>query len=127
MIAAALRPRPVAPIEGKRIAFFTTAPDAAHDRLAGHLRESFGAAEVMVSGNLARREALRADLARVEADTYLVEIKAAAIDVVAEAAAGRGIPVVFADNEVLPLDGEPDLEAEVEALAEAALQEPVAA
>jgi cyclic 2,3-diphosphoglycerate synthase len=127
VVAVALRPRPVAPIEGERIAFFTTAPEAVHERLASHLRESYGVAEVTVSGNLARREALRADLSRVEADAYLVEIKAAAIDVVAEVADDRGIPVVFADNEVLQLDGELDLEAEVEALAEAAMQEAVPA
>ena len=123
VIAAALRPRPVEAIDGKRIAFFTTAPEPAHARLASHLREAHGAADVDVSGNLAKRDALRADVERADADTYLVEIKAAAIDVVAEAAAERGIPVVFADNEVLPLAGEPDLEAEVEMLAEAAMRE----
>jgi cyclic 2,3-diphosphoglycerate synthetase len=127
VVAAALRPRPMEPVEGKRIAFFTTAPAPAHERLAAHLRDGCGAAEVVVSGNLADRQALRDDLARIDADAYLVEIKAAAIDVVAEEAAARAIPVVFADNEVLPLEGEPDLEAEVEALAEAAMQEPVAA
>jgi cyclic 2,3-diphosphoglycerate synthetase len=127
VVAAALRPRPVGTIDGQRIAFFTTAPEAAHARLASHLREAYGAADVAVSGNLARRDRLRADLARLDADTYLVEIKAAAIDVVAEAAAERDIPVVFADNDVLPLDGEPDLATEIEALAEAATAERVAA
>jgi cyclic 2,3-diphosphoglycerate synthetase len=127
VVAAALRPRPVEPVEGRSVAFFTTAPDAAHERLATHLRERFGASDVAVSGNLARRDALRADLAQLDGDVFLVEIKAAAIDVVAEAAAARGIPVVFADNEVVPLDGEPDLESEVEALAAAATEEMVAA
>ena len=51
--------------------------------------------------NLARRNDLRDDLARVDADVYLVEIKAAAIDVVAEAALERGVEVVFAENEVV--------------------------
>ena len=37
----------------------------------------------------------------VEADTYLVEIKAAAIDVVVEHALARGARVVLADNEVV--------------------------
>jgi cyclic 2,3-diphosphoglycerate synthetase len=125
VVAAALRPRPIEPIEGRRIAFFTTTPEAAHERLASHLREVYGARTVAVSGNLARRPELRTDLGRFDADVYVVEIKAAAIDVVAEAASERGIPVVFADNEVVPLEGELDLEAEIEALAEAALQEPV--
>ena len=51
------------------------------------------------------------------------EIKAAAIDVVAEAAESRGLPVVFADNEVLPLPGEPDLDDAVTALADAVVAE----
>jgi cyclic 2,3-diphosphoglycerate synthetase len=127
VIAAALRPRPVDEIGGRRVVYFTTAPEAAHARLAAHLRERYGAAEVAVSGNLARRDALRDDLARLEGDLYLVEIKAAAIDVVAEAGAASGTQVVFADNEVVPLDGELDLESEVEALADAAATEAVAA
>jgi cyclic 2,3-diphosphoglycerate synthetase len=71
---------------------------------------------VAVSRNLADRRALREDLRRLDADVYLVEIKAAAIDVVAEAAHERGVQVVFADNDVVPLDGEPDLAAAVRAL-----------
>jgi cyclic 2,3-diphosphoglycerate synthetase len=62
---------------------------------------------VSVSRNLADRAKLREDLARTDADVYLIEIKAAAIDVVAEAALKRGVQVVFADNEVVSpeLDG----------------------
>ena len=37
----------------------------------------------------------------MDADVYLVEIKAAAIDVVAEAALERGRELVFADNELV--------------------------
>jgi cyclic 2,3-diphosphoglycerate synthase len=127
IVGAALRPRPAEPVEGKRVALFTTAPEAVHARLAEHLRQAYGAAGAQVWGTLAKRDALQADLDRADADVYLVEIKAAAIDVVAEAATERGIEVVFADNEVLPLDGELDLEAEIDALAEAAMQEPVVA
>ena len=127
VIAAALRPRPVEPVEGRRVALFTTAPESVHDQLADHLRSEHGAASVTVSGTLANRERLRAAIETTDAEVYLVEIKAAAIDVVAEAAAGSGTPVVFADNEVLPLEGEHDLDAEVDRLAEAALREAVAA
>jgi cyclic 2,3-diphosphoglycerate synthase len=56
---------------------------------------------VLVSRNLADRAALRQDLDSVDAEVYVVEIKAAAIDVVAEAAAARGVDLVFADNEVV--------------------------
>jgi cyclic 2,3-diphosphoglycerate synthetase len=102
-IATVQRPRPAEPLAG-RVAFFTTAPAAAH----GILAEELGA--VAVSGNLADRGALRDDLERIDADVFLVELKAAAIDVVAEAAAGRGIPVVLADADVRTVRGEPDLD-----------------
>ena len=101
VVPVELRPRPVEPVDGRRLAFFTTAPPAVHETLAAHLAERHGAEVVHVSGNLARREALREELDRVGADTYLVEIKAAAIDVVAEAAVARGRELVFADNELI--------------------------
>lgn len=115
-IACVLRPRPIAPIAGRRVAFFTTAPEEAHELLAAHLAAEHDAEVVGVSGNLARRDALRDDVDRLEADVYLVEIKAAAIDVVGEAAEERGVELVFADNEVLPLSGEADLDEAVRGL-----------
>ncbi|MGH3019344.1 MAG: 2,3-diphosphoglycerate synthetase [Gaiellaceae bacterium] len=130
VIATVLRPRPVEPVAGRRVAFFSTAPESIHSRLREHLEREHGAEMVLVSGTLANRDALRAELespAVAEAELFLVEIKAAAIDVVAEAAAERGIPVVFADNEVLPLAGERDLDALVLALADAVVAEGVAA
>ena len=66
-----------------------------------------------VVGSLSDRAALRADLDRPdvrEAAVYLTEIKAAAIDVVAEAAAARGVRVVFCDNRPRSLPDGPDLD-----------------
>jgi cyclic 2,3-diphosphoglycerate synthetase len=99
-----LRLRPTAELEG-RVAVFTTglAPT-----------EHLEADVVHVSRNLADRRALRAELEDVRANTFLVELKAAAIDVVAEVAAERDVRVVLAENEVVPLAG--DLDAEVLAL-----------
>jgi cyclic 2,3-diphosphoglycerate synthase len=116
VVPVELRPRPAEPLAERRVAFFSTAPEAVHETLAGHLAERYGAEVVHVSGNLARREALRAELERVDAEIYLVEIKAAAIDVVAEAALAQGRELVFADNEVVPVAGH-DLDAELLALA----------
>lgn len=130
VIPTVLRPRPVESVTGRRLAVFTTAPAAIHARLREHLEREHGAQVTLLSGNLARREDLRRELdsrAARDAETYLVEIKAAAIDVVAEVASERGIPVVFADNEVLPVDPEADLDAQIEALAEAAVAERVPA
>ena len=126
VVPVELRPRPAAPVIGRRVAYFSTAPAVAHEAIERHLREELGAEVVLVSGNLARREALRAELARVDAEVYLVEIKAAAIDVVAEAALARGVEVVFADNELVPV-GVLDLDTELVRLADQAIaQEAVA-
>jgi cyclic 2,3-diphosphoglycerate synthase len=109
VVPVELHPRPAEPVAGRKVAFFTTAPAFAHETLATHLAERHGAKIVHVSGNLARREALRAELERVDADVYLVEIKAAAIDVVAETALERGRELVFADNELVGEDLDPKL------------------
>ena len=126
VIATVLRPRPVEPVGGRRVAFFSTAPEAIHARLREHLEREHGVEVALVSGNLANRDALRAELdspAVTDAEVFLVEIKAAAVDVVAEAASDRGVEVVFADNEVRPLDGEQDLDERVRALADAVAAE----
>jgi cyclic 2,3-diphosphoglycerate synthetase len=90
-IRADLQLRPMAPLEG-RVAVFT----------AGSLDVGHLAADVVhVSARLADRDALRRELDQVEADTYLVELKAAAIDVVAEHALAHGKRVVLAANDVV--------------------------
>ncbi|HZD88317.1 MAG TPA: hypothetical protein VE088_09950 [Gaiellaceae bacterium] len=92
VVGAELRLRPSEPLEGRRTAVFTTGPAPT---------EHLDAEVVHVSRNLARRDLLREELARLEADVYLVELKAAAIDVVAEAAVERGAAVVLAANDVV--------------------------
>jgi cyclic 2,3-diphosphoglycerate synthetase len=116
----------VEPVEGERVAFFTTAEESAAESLERHLREDHGPSEVTVSCNLSRREELRRDVEGADADVFLVEIKAAAIDVVCEAAAERGVRVVFADNDVVPVDGSSALDEELQALADLTQPEPVA-
>jgi cyclic 2,3-diphosphoglycerate synthetase len=107
-IPIVLRPRPQQSVEGRRVAFFSTAPAAQGALLSRYLEENYGCRVEMFSGSLSDRAALRADLARPEmsrVDTVFTEIKAAAIDVVAEEAAARGLEVVFADN--LPVEVAP--------------------
>jgi cyclic 2,3-diphosphoglycerate synthetase len=118
VVETVLRPRPVEPVDGRRVAFFSTAPESIHDRLREHLAEEHGAEVVLLSGNLSRRDELRADLERAgDADVFLVEIKAAAIEVVAEAASERGAEVIFADNAVVANDV--DLDERLRALVDA--------
>jgi cyclic 2,3-diphosphoglycerate synthase len=85
-----LQLRPVEPLAGRRTALFTTGPARFE-----HVEEV-----VFASRNLADRAALRRDLESVDADVFLVELKAAAIDVVAEVAVERGAEVVLAAYDV---------------------------
>lgn len=124
VIAVGFRPRPLVPVAGKRVAYFTTAAATAHERLAAELGDQ-GMEVVHVSGNLADRPTLLRELATVDADVYLTEIKAAGIDAVAEAGASRGVEVVLAANDLVPVPGQPALEPELRALVEAASVEPV--
>jgi cyclic 2,3-diphosphoglycerate synthase len=89
---ARLELRPVRPLGGRRVAVFTTGPAPT---------EHLDAEVVSVSRSLADRAQLREDLAHTDADVFVVELKAAAIDVVAEEAARRGVEVVLAANDVV--------------------------
>ena len=101
VIPVDLRLRPLEPLRGRRVAVFTAGPaETAH----------LDAEVVAASANLANRARLRQDLARVDADVYLVELKAAAIDVVAESAAERGVEVVLAANDVVSDDFDEELQ-----------------
>ena len=108
VLAATLCSEPAAPLPpDARIALFTTG--------AGDVS---GVEPVLASRNLARRRELAADLDRAVAercDLFLTELKAAAIDTVAERARQEGADVAFVRNRPIGL-GE-DLDAALEELA----------
>ncbi|MGZ8475770.1 MAG: hypothetical protein ACXWWQ_06055, partial [Candidatus Limnocylindria bacterium] len=100
-IRCELRPEPAQPLPpGARVALFTTRAESCD-----------GAEPVVVSTNLARRSELTADLDRAAAegcDVYLTELKAAAIDTVAERAAAEGASVAFVRNRPVGLGADLD-------------------
>ncbi len=122
LIRTVLRPRPLDDVAGERVAFFCTAPRSTHDRLASHLEEAHGARVVSVSGNLSDRSRLRDDVAAADADVFVVELKAAAVDVVIEEATRRGVRVVVAATDVVPLPGEQPLDDALDRLAVEAVE-----
>jgi cyclic 2,3-diphosphoglycerate synthetase len=108
VIPIVFRPRPMDDIAGRSVAFFSTAPASQEGVLRTYLEEESGCRVVSFSGNLSDRSRLRADLDAVAvrgADVFLTEIKAAAIDLVAEEAEARGLETVFVDN--VPVEVEP--------------------
>ncbi len=106
VVPTVLRPRPLHELRGRATAYFSTAPPNAHATLAAHLSTEYGADVVHVSGNLGDRAALREELAHVDVEVVLVELKAAAIDVVVEHALVSGAEVVLAANDVVPIANE---------------------
>jgi len=110
VVATQLRPRPLVDVTGRAVAYFCAAPPSAAERLGAELEAASGASVVNVSTSLANRTALSDELSEIDADVFVVELKAAAVDVVAEAALARGIDVVLAANDVVALPGEPDLD-----------------
>ncbi len=113
LLACALRAEPFEPIAADaRVAVFTTAPSEVEPQLRASLAGQ-AIEPVSLSFNLARREALEHDLRRALAegcDVFLTELKAAAIDTVAERAETAGTRVVFLRNRPVSLPGEPDLD-----------------
>jgi cyclic 2,3-diphosphoglycerate synthase len=100
VIPVIFRPRPVGEIEGLRVGYVSTAPPAVLDKLARHLEEHYGCEVVATSGNLSDRKRLAEDLdTMAEAEAYLTEIKAAAVDVVTRQGAEEGKPVFYCDND----------------------------
>lgn len=105
------RPRPMADVSGKRVVLAMTAPDRVmEDRLVPHLEVEAGCLVEGWSSDLSNRprlrEALREGARR--ADTLLVEVKAAAIDVATRYALSEGLEVVYMDNEPVVVGGDVD-------------------
>jgi cyclic 2,3-diphosphoglycerate synthetase len=112
VIPIQLLPSPVVSVDGKRIAVFTTAPESVSGIITGALDEQ-GAEVALVSHNLADRIPLKHDLeraAKLGVDALVVEIKAAAIDAVAEFGSRTQTQIILLDNKPVSLDPRIDLD-----------------
>jgi cyclic 2,3-diphosphoglycerate synthase len=121
IVGCELEPEPATAVRRDgRVALFTTA--SGEHEAALRERLSAGGVDVRVfSSALARRRELERDLDRAlreRCDLFLTEIKAAAIEVVAEAAERHGVELVFLRNRPVSLPGEPDLDRELASLFE---------
>ncbi|MBC7266877.1 MAG: DUF1611 domain-containing protein [Coriobacteriia bacterium] len=117
VVRTVFRPRPLEPIEGARVFFASTAPEALLERLARHLEAAYGCEVVATSSHLSNRARLRDAIAAVagRVDVFVTELKAAAIDVVAALGEEMGVRTVLADNVPEPV-GDDDLDGLIGAL-----------
>ncbi len=122
LLAVTFLPRPIEDVSGRRVFFATTAPASLLPRLSAHLEAEHGCSVVASSAHLSDRARLVEDMARAAGryDLLLTELKAAAIDVVAEAGDLAGVPTVLCDNVPVAIEG--DLDAELRAAAGLALE-----
>jgi predicted GTPase len=113
VIACRLEPEPAEPLPpGARVALFTTAPSEA-ERAFREATERHDADVVVYSSALARRAELERDLDRAGAERcelFLCELKAAAVECVAERAAAERLPLVWMRNRPQALPGEPSID-----------------
>lgn len=124
VVPTVLRPKPDGDIQGRRVAYFTTAQGEVVDNITEYISQNYGCTVDFVSTELADRKRLRADLAGLKegaVDIFLTEIKAAAIDVVTEEADRRGMEVVFCDNVPVETDGQERLADLLAGIAEQAI------
>ncbi|NJE26027.1 2,3-diphosphoglycerate synthetase [Thermococcus sp. MV5] len=102
----AFKPRPLGEVTGKKAILIMTAPSEGLEKAAKHLEESYNIEIIGKSHNLANRPKLKEDLKRFSNyDTILVELKAAAVDVVTREALKQGKDVIYLDNEPVNIDG----------------------
>ncbi|MFQ5601015.1 MAG: 2,3-diphosphoglycerate synthetase [Candidatus Krumholzibacteriia bacterium] len=97
------RPRPcfAEPLRGRRAVVALTSPETMGPVLVDHLERTTGVRVVGRTHALSNRQRLREDLhagLAARPDVVLTELKAASIDVVAEAAEAAGLPAGFLDN-----------------------------
>ena len=101
VVSVFFRPKPLSPVNDRRVFFCCTAAADVLPRLADHLERAYGCRVVGATHRLADRPGLAADLdVAPDYDVLLTEIKGPAIDVAARRALNEGREVVFVDNEV---------------------------
>lgn len=101
----AFKPRPLSEIRGKKAILVMTAPPEGLEKAAAHLENHYDVEIIGKSANLANRPKLIEDLSRFKHyDTVLVELKAAAVDIVTREALKYGKEVIYIDNEPVNID-----------------------
>lgn len=99
VLNAIFRPHPLKSVHGRKVFLVSTAPEAAGPLMEGYLREKEECIVVGRSHALSNRKVLRKELeGSRNADVLLTELKAAAVDTVADFARKKGKEIVYFHN-----------------------------
>lgn len=111
IIETVFRPHPLKPIVGRKVFLAATAPPEAGTVLRNYLEKETGCKVRGMSFSLADRRTLRRELEEAgEAELFLTELKAAAVDTVATYAVETGREVVYFHNRPVPVNPGESLE-----------------
>lgn len=126
VISTVFRPKPLGDIDGKKVLFVTTAPEAVRNVLSNYLEENYNCKIVGLSSHLSNRPLLQEDIDKYkdDVDCIVTELKAAAVDVVTKEAIESGIELIYCDNIPVPIgDDYPDLSKSILKVVDAAIEE----
>lgn len=107
-VRTVFRPTPTSQVDGAAVFVATTAPEEVGEAIKRHLENDYGCRITGITHALADRSRLEQEMRDIEgrADTLLVEIKAAGIDVATRRALDAGMKVVYMDNAPHGVDGD---------------------
>ena len=113
VVRTVFRPAPTRSVEGLRVFVATTAPEAAGEAIKRHLEDECGCEVAGMSHSLSDRGKLEEELGAVrgDVDTFLCEVKAAAVDVFTRWAVDQDKDVVYMDNVPVGIDEDDPKEA----------------
>jgi len=121
LIRTVFRPFPLGDISNKRVWYATTASGQASQVLRGHLETQWGARVLGMTHALADRAQLFEDLKDASgADALVVELKAAAVDLVTKWGIDNDVEVIYCDNQPVVLGAGRPLDDELLGVAELA-------
>ncbi|MGI8427025.1 MAG: 2,3-diphosphoglycerate synthetase [Actinomycetota bacterium] len=121
LIRTVFRPFPLGEISNKKVWFATTAAEEASNVLKHHLESRYGARVVGMTHALADRPQLLEDLkGAAGADALVVELKAAAVDLVTRWGIEHEVEVIYSDNRPVVVGKQGSFDPEVMEVAELA-------
>ncbi len=106
IVKTIFRPKPLYPLEGRKIFMVLTANCNAENNIKNYLEKTYNCSVTRISFNLANREKLKEELSGFsDYDMLLPELKAASVDMVTEFAFSHGKEINYVNNVPVIIEG----------------------